>query len=210
MTTELHQQGIIQLRAIDQIMVVQNGVQKLLLIQSLIDALTNMVATLVPAMAVSAHTHPEADIVNLIADLTALSVALAGKAPLNHTHNIGDIQHNYVDATSIPPTTYNGVYPAIVKATVAGGNAVFQLTQDGTAGGAAIFASGPILNSPILRAEEGTNPCAFGVGVWSNGNKTLTVPVSRTGAALTILGLSVLGATVAANGAVAYATVFGR
>jgi len=37
------------------------------------------------------HTHPESDIVNLVADLIALSDAIAGKAPLVHGHAQADV-----------------------------------------------------------------------------------------------------------------------
>lgn len=104
-------------------------------------------------------------------------------------------------------TLYNG---GVVKtgarlvagnAVVSGGNAVFQLTEDGTAGGATLFPNGNVyLDSLMLRAEEGTSPHAFGVPVLSNSNKTLTIPITKTGAAVTVLGISVLAASVAANG----------
>lgn len=243
---ELYQQGVVSLRPSDQLCVMQNGVEKWLLISSLLDAMQGMIATLVPAMAVSAHTHPESDVTNLGTDITSILVAiagkaaashahsesdvsnlstdlaslfasvdalvtsLAGKAPLVHTHLIGDIKSNFVDASSGNAITYDGTFYSTAKATVAAGNAVFQFTANGLAAGAAIFPSGPLPNSELFRGEEGANPIATGVAVWSNGNKTLTVPVSRTGAALTILGLSVLGATVPANGTVVYATARGR
>lgn len=207
---DLNQQGVIALRPEDHICVIQGGVEKRMLVQSLIDNIQALAMECVSSMAVSAHTHPESDVVSLGADLAALVSALAGKAALNHAHQIGDILSNFQDATAFPPTVYNGAYPVIVKAIVAGGNAVFQFTATGLAAGAAIFANGPLPNSESFRAEEGTNPHAFGAAVWSNGNKTLTVPVSKTGAALTVLGLSVLGANVAANGSVVYAIVWGH
>lgn len=206
----LDQQGVVALRNEDQIVVVQNGQQKLLLIGSLVDALKAMSLDTYSTMAVGAHTHPESDVINLGTDLNTLVAAIAGKAALSHVHEIGDIHSNYVDATAFPPTVYNGAYPVVVKTTVSGGNAVFQFTANGLAAGAAIFPNGPLPNGEQFRAEEGANPHAFGAAVWSNSNKTLTVPVSKTGAALVVLGLSVLGANVAANGSVVYAIVWGH
>lgn len=200
---ELEQQCVLILRPSDQFMVVQGGQQKLMLVAAFVQALADIVVQTVGTMSVVPHTHPESDI-------TSLGTDLAGKAALNHTHQISDILNNYVNATTIPPVAYNDVYPVTVKATVTGGNAVFQFTTTGLAAGTAIFATDVILNSLQIRAEEGANPIACGTPVWSNGNKTLTMPVSRTGAAVTILGLSVLGANVAANGVVVYATVFGH
>lgn len=206
----LEQQGVLILRPNDQFMVVQNGQQKLMLVAAFVQALADMTTQTVGTMAVAAHTHPEGDIVGLTADIAALAAAIAGKAPTNHVHNIADIHGNFIDATQTPAVVYNGAYPVTAKATVAGGNAVFQFTDTGLAGGNSLFPTGPLPNSEQFRAEEGTNPHAFGIATWSNSNKTLTVPVSKTGAALVVLGLSVLAANVAANGSVIYATAWGR
>lgn len=195
-------------------MVVQNGNQKLMLVSAFSDALKTLMVDTATEMwttlAVPAHTHPESDITNLGTDL-------ANKAALNHVHQIGDIQSNYIDATVIPPVVYNGVFEATTKATVAGGNAVFQFTDDGLATGNALFPNGPIGNSELFRAEEGQTPTTgsahfFGKAVWSNSNKTCTVPVAKTGAGISValLGLTLLGQNVAANGSVIYATAKGH
>lgn len=206
----LNQQAVTQLRPEDMVDVWQNGRSKRLLVTAIIDYIRDQMSEAMTLMSPAAHTHPISDVTTLIAQLAAFVTALAGKAPINHAHNIGDILQNFVDATTYPAVHYNGAYPATAKATVAGGNAVFQFTQDGTPGGAPIFAGGPLPNSELFRAEEGTNPHAFGTAVWSNGNKTLTVPVSRNGATLSVLGLTVLGANVPANGSVIFATAWGR
>lgn len=202
-------------------MVVQNGNQKLMLVSAFTDALKALMADTATEMwttlAVPAHTHSESDITNLTNDLMMLANAIASKAALNHVHPIGDIQSNYIDATVIPPVVYNGVFEVTTKATVAGGNAVFQFTDDGLATGNALFPSGPIGNSELFRAEEGQTPTTgsahfFGKAVWSNGNKTCTVPVAKTGAGISValLGLTLLGQNVAANGSVIYATAKGH
>lgn len=208
--SDLKQQCVQILRPEDQFMVVQGGQQKLMLVAAFTQALKDLMASEATTAAVPAHSHAESDVTNLGTDLTALLTAINGKAALNHTHLISDIKSDYIDGTTNPDTVYDGVYPVLKKATVAAGNAVFFFTDDNTATGVALFPNGPIPSSVVFRPEEGTNPCACGVPVWSNGNRTLTVPVSRVGAALTILGLSVLGATVAANGVVIYATAFGK
>lgn len=204
---ELNQQCVQILRPEDQFKVVQNGQEKLMLVSAFTAALQELMAgiasDMVASTAVGAHTHPESDIVNLATDLNAIVSALANKAPSNHVHK------TYVDATSFPAVVYSGTFDVTRKGTVASGNLVVHFTDDGLATGNALFPTGPIPNSELFRAEEGVNPHAFGVAVWSNGNKTLTVPVQRTGSTLTVLGLTVLGANVAANGSVVYATATG-
>lgn len=273
---ELYQHGVIQLRLSDQIRVVQNGIEKLLLISSVLDTMRDMIIDTVPGMLVSYHTHSETDIINLITNLTTLTASIAGKAllshshsesditnlindlaskspishshlesditslttdlaakaalthshpesditnlisdlagkvALSHTHLVADIASDFVDATSGTAIAKNGAFVATAKATAVTGNVVFQFTTNGLSSGTAIFPNGPFSNSEIFRAEDGTNPAAFGVAVWSNSNKTLTVPMNRVGTAVTLLGISVLGATIAANGTVVYATVWGR
>lgn len=183
---ELKQQNVTQLRPSDLIEVIQNGQRKRLMVQAIVDFVGNAVNEMMSAIS-------------------------GGYSATAHTHQIGDIKHVFIDGTVIPaPVIYDGVFNAIKKATVAGGNAVFYFTDDNTPGGNALFPNGPIPNSELFRAEEGTNPHAFGVAVWSNSNKTLTVPVNRNGATLTVLGLTVLGANVAANGSVIYATASGH
>lgn len=215
----LNQQAVTQLRDGDMIVVWQDGREKRMLATSILEYIRGQIALIVPTVAVGPHTHPESQIINLATDLNAINSALTNKAALNHGHVIADIPGlaaalaaigTYVDVSSGTASNLAGCYPALVKATVSGGNAVFQLTTNGLAGGTAIFTNGAILNSPTFRAEEGTNPIATGAPIWSNSNKTLTVPVSRVGTAVSILGISVLGATVAANGTVVYATVWGR
>ncbi len=98
-----------------------------------------------------------------------------------------------------------GVFPAAFTGTVASGNLVVNLTQDGTPSGTAIFPGGQVyLKTLCLRAEEGTNPHAFGVPALSNSNKTLTVPISKVAPVLGILNVG-----VAANGSVITGLVYG-
>lgn len=212
---ELYQQCVLELRPEDQFVVYQNGSEKRMLVASFRNAIINLMANkfedMLDATPLPAHTHAEGDVDNLSTDIANFIAALGNKAALNHTHLVTDVQNNFGDLTGgAPIAAYSGTYCVIAKATVAAGNAVFQFTANGLAGGATVFPNGPLPNSELFRAEEGTNPIATGVAVWSNGNKTLTVPVSRVGTAVTILGLSVLGATVQANGTVVYATVRGR
>lgn len=151
---------------------------------------------------------------NLISRCGALETAMAGKANVGHSHAWADI----TGVPSIPaaqvPSDWNltagvarilnkprKVFP--FKATVSGGNAVFYLTNDGTAGGTPFFASGPDLDSMQLTAEEGAAPHTYGTPVLSNSNKTLTVPVNKAaGINVALLGLTLLGAPAAANGSI--------
>lgn len=98
------------------------------------------------------------------------------------------------------------------KVTVASGNAIIHLTSDGTAGGAAFFASGPNLDTLQITPEEGTTPHYPGTPVLSNSNKTLTVPITKAGVSfLSLLGLNVLtGSPVAANGSIVRILVTGN
>lgn len=148
------------------------------------------------------------------ATTAALTSGLAGKANLSHTHAIADVTNLqtaldskmqfYVDGVLKP-----GARMVSAQATVASGNAVFQLTTDGTAGGTSLFPNGNVyLNSLNLTAVEGTNPHCFGTPALSNSNKTLTVPVNKS-ATVVVLAISVLGATMAANGSVVQMSVVG-
>ena len=86
---------------------------------------------------------------------------------------------------------------------------VFYLTDNGLVGGNALFPNNVYLDTLMLRAVEGTNPHAFGTPVLSNGNKTLTVSVSKTGAVIDLLGINVLRASVPATGSTICGTVWG-
>lgn len=187
--TELNQQ-VSQIRPQDQFTIIQGGRSKVILASSIFAAIKQALLN--------------------SSEIDALMDALANKAPLNHNHDITDLNANFYDAVPPSPTTYASSFPVLARATVSGGNAVFNLTHNDLPGGNAIFPNGPVLNSPMFRAVEGINPHAFGDVAWSNSDKTLTVPVSRTGNAVTIAGISVLGANVPANGSVIYALVWGR
>lgn len=91
-----------------------------------------------------------------------------------------------------------GAFPVFKSVTVASGNAVAHFTDTGLSGGTALCPNGLILNSVQMNAEEGTSPHAFGTPALSNGNKTLTVSVSKLALLLGILTLnqSANGSTV--------------
>jgi hypothetical protein len=86
----------------------------------------------------------------------------------------------------------------------ASSEAVFYLTDDGTSTGNLIFANVD-LDSLMLRAVEGSNPHSYGTPALSNGNKTLTVPVSKIAPILGILNVG-----QSAQGTVVKALIFGN
>lgn len=79
------------------------------------------------------------------------------------------------------------------SSTVAGGagNAVFNLTADGTSGGTALCPNGVMLNSPNLSVNDATAPYQFG-WTWSNSNKTMTV-LAQKASGLAVLTFTLLG-----------------
>lgn len=80
--------------------------------------------------------------------------------------------------------------------TNAQGQAVFYLTDDGTANGNALYKN---VTMSVAAANEANGAYGYTYAL-SADRKTLTVTVMRTGNAVTLLGISVLGALVAATG----------
>lgn len=78
-------------------------------------------------------------------------------------------------------------------ATVAGsaGNAVFNLTNDGTSTGTALCPNGVMLNSPNLSVNDATAPYQFS-WAWTNSNKTMTV-LAQKASGLAVLTFTLLG-----------------
>lgn len=108
-------------------------------------------------------------------------------------------------------TVKTGAFPVFKEATVSGGNAVFHLTVDGLSTGAALFPNGVDLKSIQLCAVDSDAPASYGTPTLSNGNKTLTVSVKKsTGINVALLGLTLLGSPVAANGTVVRLLAFGN
>lgn len=97
-----------------------------------------------------------------------------------------------------------GAFPIFKSATVASGVAVFNLTNDGTSTGAALFPGGVIADSLNLLVSDAAASYQMS-GAWSNGNKTLTVTANKLTTANILSGL--LGQT-AANGAVVKMSVW--
>lgn len=78
-------------------------------------------------------------------------------------------------------------------AAVAGGagNAVFNMTSDGTSTGSALCPNGVMLNSPNLSVNDATAPYQFS-WAWSNSNKTMTV-LTEKASGLAVLTFTLLG-----------------
>lgn len=158
------------------------------------------------------HTHTWASITNrptlfsgAYADLTGKPNIFSGNYnDLTNKPTIpalaqGDWEQSNPSSADFIKNKPEKVFP--FEAIVANGNAVFYLTKDGTANGAAFFANGPSLKGMQLTAEEGTAPHAFGTPILSNSNKTLTVPVTKSsGINVALLNLTLLGAPAPANG----------
>lgn len=108
----------------------------------------------------------------------------------------------------IPRLWLAGTRKSLVKdfdtsATVASGNAVFYLTDNGLSTGNAIFTN-PYTQSINLITFDSANQYQYGTPVFSSGNKILTIPVTRLG-----LSLGIITFTSAANGTVVYLQVKG-
>lgn len=108
-------------------------------------------------------------------------------------------------------TVKTGAFPVFKEATVASGNAVFHLTNDGTSGGTALFPNGVDLKSVQLCSVDSDAPASYGAPVLTNSNKTLNVAVKKSSSInVSLLGLTLLGAPVAANGTVVRLSAFGN
>lgn len=91
--------------------------------------------------------------------------------------------------------------------TTSGGNVIFYLTDTGTSGGTAVFAT-VIIDSLMLTAVSSTLPVSYGTPNLSGDKKTLTIPVyqpSTSNSFVTVVGISVLSGSnivpvAAANG----------
>lgn len=85
--------------------------------------------------------------------------------------------------------------PILINKTVAvaggAGNAIFNLTNDGTSTGTALCPNGVMLNSPNLSVNDATAPYQFS-WAWSNSNKTMTV-LAQKASGLAVLTFTLLG-----------------
>lgn len=127
---------------------------------------------------------------------------------------------NCTAAPSVPipvlgATSKPAAFPIFKSATVASGNAVFHLTNNEASGGTALCPNSNVhLDSLLLRADnEVDTPFSYGQPTLSNSNKTITIAVKKAAnvTTLPIIGTltgALLGAPVAANGAVVKATVW--
>lgn len=97
-------------------------------------------------------------------------------------------------------TKRTNCFPYFSSASVSSGTAVFNLTVDGTAGGASIFPNGIIAGSVNVFCNDAAVPYSTGI-VLSNANKTVTATVNKAGSSfLSLLGVNVLTAPIAGNG----------
>lgn len=121
-----------------------------------------------------------------------------------------DITNLVTDLAKIPKIYFGTALQSSPKlytnsATVASGVAVFQLTNDGTSTGTALFPGGPQTSS--LNAFVSDATASYQVSaVWSNSNKTLTITCNKLTTANILTGI--LGQSQA-NGVVVNLTVFG-
>lgn len=108
-------------------------------------------------------------------------------------------------------TAKDGAFPISKSGTVSSGNLVVYLTNDGTTNGTALFPNGPDLDTLMIRAVETDAPHMPGTPTYNSTTKALTVPIKKSPPALiALLGISLLGAPVAADGSVIKATIWGN
>jgi len=114
-----------------------------------------------------------------------------------------------VDEFNLSGTAKTGVKTSSRSGTVSGGTVVFNLTDDNTSGGNAYF-SNVYKESANFWVDDATRQYQFGGWTLSVNKKTLTMTVNQIGAAVSVLGISVLSAPIAApNGTVVNMTVRG-
>lgn len=88
----------------------------------------------------------------------------------------------------------NDAFPYASKVQTSGGNAVANLTDDGTASGNAVFSN--VYTSSVLIVPYGTaNNLQPGARTLSGDNKTLTIEVRQS-----LLSIGILSLTTVANG----------
>lgn len=113
----------------------------------------------------------------------------------------------------IGATEKTSIVEVCKSTTTSGGNAVFHLTDTELSGGNSLFPNGNVnLASLTVRIDDVAIPHMNGTPVLSNGNKTLTVPIVRSGQSfLSLLGLNILtvASQAAANGIAVSITVKG-
>ena len=167
------------------------------------DLLNYMNGTLLPAKADSVHSHVQSDVTGLVtalsgkansshshaqSEVTNLVSDLAGKAASSHTHSVGDITGLAIPKAYEGVTLRSGAFPVFKNATVGSGSAVMHFTSDGTSGGSALFASGPILDSVNMIVSDATASYQMS-WAWSNSNKTLTITANKLTTANILTGI---------------------
>lgn len=107
-------------------------------------------------------------------------------------------------------TERSDAFPIFKNATVSGGTAVFHLTDNGASNGNALFPNGIIEDSIQTFVNDASAAYQFSYAL-TNSNKTLTVTANKAAptGVIALLSLNLLGAPVAANGAVVKLQVWG-
>lgn len=110
------------------------------------------------------------------------------------------------------PTVFGSCYDGTTKRsnclpystvlTVSGGVVTANMTTDGTSGGTSIFPNGLIVGSLNVTCNDSTVPYSASYSTPASATKSIVFTVNRASGVLSVLGLSVLGAPAAANGAV--------
>lgn len=143
---------------------------------------------------------------------TDTSLAAFGKLQAQLNSIVSDTANKVV--AYIGGTQKTGVRVIAKSGTVASGNLVIHLTADQTSGGTSLCPNGNVyLDSMMVRADnEVDTPFSYGQPALSNSNKTITIAVKKAAniTTLPIIGAltgALLGAPVAANGAVVKALV---
>lgn len=94
-------------------------------------------------------------------------------------------------------TQHIGAFPIAKTTTTSSGAAAFHLTEDGTSGGTALCANGPIKSSLTVAVNDSSALYTAG-WVWSNSDKTVTVTINYLSSSNLLTGAPIFSA--AANG----------
>lgn len=145
------------------------------------------------------------------ASRTAISLTTTGSGAATYNNSSGVMNVPTYSTIAYDGTTARAnAFPIFLSGSVTTGSAVVNLTSDGTSTGSALCLNGVIQNSvqAVVNDASGLYPMAW---AFSNANKTLTVTTNKASATgvISLLGINLLGAPVAAaNGSVVKVTVW--
>lgn len=115
------------------------------------------------------------------------------------TQSALDLKQNLIQVYDGTTLRLNPIWYINSATTNASGVAVFQLTNDGTSTGTAIFPNGVLIKSVSPTPNDSTTFFGYSWGALTNSGKTLSITVTKSATPLlSLLGINILGAPIAA------------